>query len=206
MDPLPNPDIRPVILFLGFLPLLNAWADFASTGLTRWTMRRGIISNVPLRALNNSILAILVPIALSFSIVATLHFIRPGGGASLINVPDLFRDLREPATRGDYQWLVFMLLSTLVPTFLHLCVGCLAVFTTVSKFFGRSIAAGLRKGDNPGGLAASLKLSLSAALAIWLPFFLIWHLLKFGGPFLLGLVLDLCEWFNTTLTTAFPLG
>ncbi len=50
---------------------------------------------------------------------------------------------------GQYWWLGFMLFSTLLPTLIHLAIGAFALFTLVSGWLGRPIAAGLLKGDSP---------------------------------------------------------
>ena len=141
--------VRSVVLFIGFLPLLNAWADFASVGLTRWRLRCGVQGHLVFNAVVDAVAAIAIMFLLAFAIIATIHFVRPGGGAPLVNLPALFTDLRTAP--GQYWWLGFMLFSTLLPTLIHLAIGAFALFTLVSGWLGRPIAAGLLKGDSPEG-------------------------------------------------------
>jgi hypothetical protein len=97
-----------------------------------------------------------------------------------------------------------MLFSTLLPTLAHLAIGAFALFTLASGWLGRPIAAGLMKGDSPEGRAASLALTLAAALAVWLPCLLLWLALSLGGGVLLDALLSACEWFLGLLEVAFP--
>ncbi len=193
-----------MLLFLGFLPLLNAWADFASVGLTRWRLRCGVQGHLVFNAVVDAVAAIAILFLLAFAIIATIHFVRPGGGAPLVNLPALFTDLRTAP--GQYWWLGFMLFSTLLPTLIHLAIGAFALFTLVSGWLGRPIAAGLLKGDSPEGRFASLALTICAALAVWAPLLLLWLVLTSAGPALLPSLLDACEWFHAALGDAFPRG
>jgi hypothetical protein len=149
-----DPGARTLILFLGFLPLLNAWGDFASIGLTRWRLRIGVQHNLVANALIDGLAALLILIALAFAMVATMYLLRTADGVPLYDAAALLADLR--AQPGNYWWLAFMLFSTLLPTLAHLAIGAFALFTLVSGWLGRPIAAGLMKGDSPEGRVASL--------------------------------------------------
>jgi hypothetical protein len=120
----------------------------------------------------------------------------------LYNAAGLLADLR--VLLGDYWWVGFMLFSSLLPTLAHLAIGAFALFTLASGWLGRPIAAGLMKGDSPEGRAASLALTLTAALAVWLPCLVLWLALSHCGGLLLDLLLDACEWFLGVLDTLFP--
>ncbi len=152
----------------------------------------------------DAIAAVFILLLLAFAIVATVHFVRPAGGVSLIDLPELFAGLR--AAPGQYWWLGFMLFSTLLPTLIHLAIGAFALFTLVSGWLGKPIAAGLMKGDSPEGRAASLALTLCAALAVWAPLFMLWYVLTWGGSWMLSGLLAACEWFHAALADAFPTG
>jgi len=191
---------RVILLFLGFLPLLNAWADFASIGLTRWRLRCGVQRHLVANAIVDAVAAIAILFGLAFAVIATAHLVRPPDGAPLIDLPALFDDLRGDGAR-QYWWLGFMLFSTLLPTLIHVAIGAF-----VSGWIGRPIAVGLMKGDSPEGRAASIALTLCAALAVWLPLFALWQGLTWFGPALLGVLLDACEWFRGMLDAAFPRG
>lgn len=198
-----DPDALTFILFLGFLPLLNAWADFASIGLTRWRLRIGVQHNLVANALIDGLAALLILIALASAMVATMHLVRTADGVPLYDAAALLADLR--ARPENYWWLAFMLFSTLLPTLAHLAIGAFALFTLVSGWLGRPIAAGLMKGDSPEGRIASLALSIAAALAVWLPCLLLWLGLKHGGAPLLDALLWSCERFLALLQASFPI-
>jgi hypothetical protein len=142
-----------LVLFLGFLPLLNAWADFASIGLTRWRLRAGLQGHLIWNVIVDGLAALGILLLLAFAIIATVYFIRPQDCVPLIDLASLLPDLRE--NPAHYWWLGFLLFSTLLPTALHLVIGCFAFFTLFSGWSGRPIADGLTRGDSPGGRTAS---------------------------------------------------
>jgi hypothetical protein len=191
-----------IALFLGFLPLLNAWADFASVGLTRWRLRIGVQHNLVANAVLDGLAGLLILIALAFAVVATMDLVRTSDGVPLYDAGALLADLRDRP--GAYWWLGFMLFSTLLPTLTHLSIGTFPLFTLASGWLGKPIAAGLMKGDSPEGRFASLALTLAAALAVWLPCLLLWLALSNGGGILLEGLLRSCEWFLGVLDTYFP--
>ena len=96
--------------------------------------------------------------------------------------------------------------STLLPTMIHLAIGAFALFTLVSGWLGRPIAAGLMKGDSPEGRFASLTLAFCAALAVWMPMLALWLILTSAGPWLYSSLLSACDWFHYALGAKFPLG
>lgn len=182
-----------VFLFCGFLPLLNAAADFLSTGLTRYLLRRGATRHLALNAVIDAGAALAILLGLGVAVIATVHLIRPQDGAPMIDLAALFADLRQ--SPGDYYWLYFCFLSTLLPTFLHLGVGALGLFTEISARLGRPIAAGLASGNEAAGRAASLAFCICVAASIWLPVFLVWQVFALAGPWLLDALLDAFEGF-----------
>jgi hypothetical protein len=131
-----------------------------------------------------------------------MHLLRTSDGVPLYNAAGGLADLR--VRLEDYWWLGFMLFSTLLPTLAHLAIGAFALFTLVSGWLGRPRAAGLMKGDGPEGRAASLALTLAAALAVWLPCLVLWLALSYGGGWLLDGLLHGCERFLALLEVAFP--
>jgi len=179
--PATNDAGRTLLLFLGFLPLLNGAADFASVGLTRWLLRRGVRGNLAWHAGLDALSALAVLLGLGFAIIATVHLARPAGGAPLIDLAALFADLRDPAAARDYYWLYFCFFSTLLPTALHLGVGCFGLFTLISRRLGRPIAAWLASPIEAKQRAASLAFTICFALAVWLPAMLIWQALVWLG-------------------------
>jgi hypothetical protein len=178
-----------VILFFGFLPLLNAAADFASTGLTRWWLRQGVRAGLIRHAVWDALAAVGIFLLMGFAIIAVVHWVRPQDGRALANLSGLFADLHGPEAH-NYFWLYFCLFSTLLPTALHGVVACFALFTLASKRLGQPIAAGLGSGDRPTAERAEAALAFCAALAVVVPAFLIWAALRwFGRP-----ILDAALW------------
>ncbi|PJN96762.1 hypothetical protein CNY89_00625 [Amaricoccus sp. HAR-UPW-R2A-40] len=109
---------------------MNAWADFASIGLTRWRLRIGVQHNLVANAILDAVAAVLILIALAFAMVATMYLLRTADGVPLYDAAALLADLRD--RRENYWWLAFMLFSTLLPTLAHLAIGAFALFTLAS--------------------------------------------------------------------------
>ncbi len=188
-------EARVLLFFLAILPILNALADFASVGLTRWLLRRGVRGHVALNALIDAAAALAILVGLGFATVAVVHLARAPGAPGLIDLGALFADLRDPAAAHDYYWLYFCFFSTLLPTALHAGVGAFGLFTLVSKRLGRNIAAGLASGSETDGRMASDALTLCAALAVWAPAFLLWQAVALLGRPLLDALLWILEGF-----------
>jgi hypothetical protein len=91
-----------------------------------------------------------------------------------------------------------------LPTLIHLVIGAFALFTLVSGWFGKPIAGLLMRGDSPEGRFGSLLLTVSAALAVWLPCLLLWLALTHGGGLLLDALLGASEWFVDVLEGVYP--
>lgn len=182
------------VLFLGLLPLLNAAADFGSTGLTRYCLRRGVRRSLGLNAALDALAAAAIFLLLAGSIVAVLHWVRPQEGPSLADLPGMLADLRgEEAHR--YYWLYACLFSTLLPTALHLCVAAFGLFTAASGWVGQPLAERLKSGDARTARLAVKILTFCAALALVLPAFLIWAALYWGGRAILDATLFLMTGF-----------
>lgn len=186
---------RALVFFFAMLPILNALADFASVGLTRWLLRRGVRGHVALNASIDAAAALAILVGLGFATIAVVHLARAPGAPGLIDLGALFADLRDPAAAHDYYWLYFCFFSTLLPTALHAGVGAFGLFTLVSERLGRNIAAGLASGSETEGRMASDALTLCAALAVWAPAFLLWQAVALFGRPLLDALLWLMEGF-----------
>lgn len=196
---------RTALLFLGFLPLLNAAADFASTGLTRWWLRAGLRRGLVAHALRDAAAALGILIALGFALIATVRWVTPRDGTPLIDLAGLFADLR--ANPGDYFWLYVCFFSTLLPTALHLGVGGFGLFTLWSKRLGRPIAAWLRDAE-AGSMRAKkavVALSLCVTGAILAPVAALYALFAVAGDPILGALLWVFEGFAERIG-ALPAG
>ncbi|ABA77572.1 hypothetical protein GQF56_14980 [Rhodobacter sphaeroides] len=132
-----------VLLFLGFLPILNALADFLSIAATRAFLRH--IAPGPARPHGASLLAVLAGVLLDLVIAATcllglLWAITAGldlwAHMRPASLPFDWRAYRASLCAGDLErgtmlWL--MLLTTLAPTAVHLATGLGAVLTRTAK-------------------------------------------------------------------------
>ena len=162
-----------LLLFLALLPLLNALADFGSTGATRAFLRRGLAGQPWKWALIDLGVGMGVFLALGAAIILSVQVVIWLGGPALIDLPLL---LADAATEGSllnaperYYWLYFTFLSTLLPTFAHLVIWLLSFATTAPGVMRRGIARLLeaggdgRKGAGRIGLNM-LCLAISAAV------------------------------------------
>jgi hypothetical protein len=114
------PYYKGLVLFIGALPLLNGLADFASTGLTRYLLRRSLHTSGRWEAALDLIGGVAIYLALGCAIIAFIAWTPLPDQTYLANLPRIFQDLGDPVLRGQYWWLLAMLALTLLPTALHL--------------------------------------------------------------------------------------
>lgn len=173
-------DAAGVMLFIGLLPLLNAAADFASVGLTRYFLAQGVVRHRPVWAAAKDLACGLIIFALlGCAIIATLHFVRPADGVPLLNLAALFADLH--ANPGAYWWLGFMLFSTLLPTLAHATLGLFTLFTLAPPGLRGWIADQFEKGgagDVVAGRYGYVALCVLATAAIVLPLYALWQAVR----------------------------
>ncbi|MEM7212337.1 MAG: hypothetical protein AAF479_10670, partial [Pseudomonadota bacterium] len=181
------------ILFMGFFPLLNALADFASTGLTRYCLRRGLNGSAWRWALWDLFGAAGIFLVLVLSLMAVAEWIRWPSGIPLMDLQGTLADIRT--IPGDYWWLYVTFLSTLLPTALHFSLAVLAIGTGWFGFLRRFIVEGLTAGaksDSMWGMAAVWVLAGCLTLSVMLPILLIGE----GIPALPGIGLTLLSFFE----------
>lgn len=122
-------DLRALILFIGVLPVVNAFFDFASVGATRFLLRIGAqatgVRTLALAALD-LIVGGVIFVCLGAAAIAAIHVLRTSTGQALLDLPDFFT--RLAANPGDFWWLYATFFSTLLPTVLHAFVASTAVF------------------------------------------------------------------------------
>ncbi|WP_319772645.1 hypothetical protein [Breoghania sp.] len=168
-----------IVLFISLFPLFNALADFASSGLTRYWLRKGTSGNLLKMGLRDTIAGALIFLALGFSVIAVIHFVRPQDGRPLFDLAHLFRELRDPETRGNYWWLAAMLFSTLIPTLFHVMIATLSFFTLAPESWRHWIARQLFRGayNNDAQAAKHGRVALcgTVTLAIFLPAFILYY-------------------------------
>jgi len=168
-----------IILILGLLPLMNSLADFASVGLTRFLMRRGLDGVPWWHSFLDIAGGIAIFFTLGFAIMTWLHFVRLPDGSALVDLRGLFEGLRTHP--WDYGWLAFMLFTTLIPTVLHLMIGvmtCLIVYPEPVRAWIVNMLSNGHQSDVDGWIG-SLSICAIITLSFWSPIIL--------GAVLLGL-------------------
>jgi hypothetical protein len=207
--PMPHHGISPagIVLFFSLLPMLNALADFASCGLTRYWMRRGISGNLLWAGLRDTAAGAAIFMALGFASIAAIHVIRPQDGVPLVDLAPIFDALRDPDQRASYGWLAAMLFSTLLPTLVHLMLASLAFFTLAPAGLRHWIVQRLTEGGEGHDLSGKLgqgMLVLCLTLAVVMPMMAVWYLftLRHG---VLNAAITVFDWFAISIG-AIPAG
>jgi ABC-type multidrug transport system fused ATPase/permease subunit len=119
-----------VLVFMAMLPLLNAFCDWLSIGVTRSLLAttlqqkgRGAVWRSGLDLL----LAVLSLGLLSLAATAFLQALNllaaAGGGGEVFDLDGLIFKLRHQPWDRELWWVYFTLFSTLLPTFVHGFVG-----------------------------------------------------------------------------------
>ena len=148
-DPM-EPDPRLLIFVFGLLPAVNALFDYLSYGLTLTLIRKGRIGMNAMTlvwGVIDAIAAVIILIGLGLTLVALVSLINSFGTETILDLPQTFSDLRDPQARGDYGWLIIMLLSTLVPTLVHLVLVMLSAFTWVPHYGKYRLAQAMGRRD-----------------------------------------------------------
>jgi len=186
---IPGAEARMIIAFLGFLPLFNALADFASVGLTRYLLRRGLAGWGPKYAALDILGGAAVFALLGCTTIALFHWVRPQNGVALIDMAGLFAGLEQ--TPEHYWWLFVMLFSTLLPTLVH---GMIAAFTLLLHYppaLRQRVVGWLDDGkssDVSGRLGTAAWCTV-LTLSVWVPVWLLWLALSYDhGALLRGIV------------------
>jgi hypothetical protein len=120
----------PLLLFLGLMTLINAPFDWASLGLTRALLHRG----VELRgwwpywfALIDAILALVIAVFLAGTMVIGIQAFNLaatyGGCAPVLPLGPLFDGIAEHPGDPVNWWVYALLLSTLIPSLINLVMA-----------------------------------------------------------------------------------
>jgi hypothetical protein len=131
LSPLENAgSFGPVLLFLGLLTLLNAPFDWASLGLTRALLRRGLelAGWWPyLLALVDAVLAAVIVAALAITMVIGVQAFDGlavhGGGEPVLRLDALLDGIAGHPAEPEYWWLYALLLSSMIPSLINLMIG-----------------------------------------------------------------------------------
>jgi hypothetical protein len=182
----------PLLLFLGLLTLLNAPFDWASLGLTRALLRRGLELGgwwPYLLALVDACLAgvmiALLALVMVMGVQAFDELAVHGGGekAAVLPLDVLFDGITKNPGAPEYWWVYALLLSTMIPSLINLAISGMA-FTRgipgVSRLLLRWIPEGQDVPDYRRQLAAlgvTGQMFLGAVIGIAAQAVLAWILL-----------------------------
>ncbi len=148
--------LGPYLLFLGLLTLINAPFDWASLGLTRALLRRGLelkgwwpLALALIDAACTALIVALLAVAMVISVQAFDTMAVLGGGTAVLPLEPLFAGLRNPETalEPEYWWIYALLLTTLIPSLINLGIGGASVMQMLP--FVRSIQLKHMPADKP---------------------------------------------------------
>ncbi len=123
------------LLFAGLLTLLNAPFDWASLGLTRALLRRGLELGgwwPYLLALVDAVLAgviiALLALVMVLGVQAFDELAVHGGGekAAVLPLDKLFDGIAKNPAAPEYRWAYALLLSTMIPSLINLAISGMA--------------------------------------------------------------------------------
>jgi hypothetical protein len=127
------PDRGSLLLFIGLLTLVKAPFDWASLGLTRALLRRGLELGgwwPYVLAIADAILAGAIIVSLALTMVIGVqafdHLAEHGGGADARILPPLqqfFDDIERNPSAPKYWWVYALLFSTMIPSLINLMIG-----------------------------------------------------------------------------------
>ena len=128
------------MLFLGLLTLINAPFDWASLGLTRALLHRGLERGGWYPVLYGLVDAVLAACIITLLVIVMVVFVQEfdylafhAGGAKILPIDQLFTGIRDQPSAPDYWWVYALLLSTMIPSLVNLIIG------------GASLARGCRE-------------------------------------------------------------
>jgi hypothetical protein len=120
----------PLVLFFGLLTLVNAPFNWASLGLTRALLRRGLELGgwwPYALALTDAGLAAVITAALALTMVVGVQafdaLAQHGGGRPVLPLDPVFTAIAANPAAPEYWWLYAVLLSTMIPSLVNLMIG-----------------------------------------------------------------------------------
>jgi hypothetical protein len=124
------PYTGPLLLFQGLLTLINAPFNWASIGLTRALLRRGLelggwwpyFLGVVNAVLATSIVAVLT-LTMVIAVQAFDELVVHGGGSAILPLEPLFDGISKNPGKSEYWWIYALLLATMIPSVIGLMIG-----------------------------------------------------------------------------------
>jgi len=126
-----------LVLFLGLLTLINAPFDWASLGLTRALLRRGVELGgwwpyflALADALAAAFIIVLLAVMMVIGVQICDHLAEHAGGptARILPLDELFDGIEKKPSAPEYWWVYALLLSTMIPSFINLMIGGASLF------------------------------------------------------------------------------
>ena len=129
-----------ITIFLILLPLLNGLLDFTSWGISRSLGKRLTNNRDSYHALGLAFIDLICAVALlaglvfilSLSIEALNKMALNKVGDEVFSLSDQIQLVKEEPFGGGL-WITVMLLSTLIPTFLHFCIASMSFVLVKTK-------------------------------------------------------------------------
>jgi len=124
-------DTIPPLMFLGLLTLINAPFDWASLGLTRALLRRGLELGgwwPYFLALADALAAAIIIAFLAVTMVVGVQAFEQlaehvAGESRVLPLDELFDGIEAQPSAPEYWWVYTLLLSTMIPSLLNLMIG-----------------------------------------------------------------------------------
>ena len=122
----------PLLLFVGLLTLFNAPFDWASLGLTRALLRRGLelggwwpylLAIADALAAAGVIALLTVVCVFGAQAFNDLAVFSGSDKARVLPLPELFDGIEAHPSAPEFWWVYAMLLSTMIPSFVNLMIG-----------------------------------------------------------------------------------
>ena len=120
----------PLALFFGLLTFINAPFNWASLGLTRALLRRGLelggwwpVALALVDAFFAAGIIALLAITMVIGVQAFDDLAVLGGGQRVLPLDVLFDGIKASPSAVKYWWLYALLLSSMIPSFINLMIG-----------------------------------------------------------------------------------
>jgi hypothetical protein len=189
--------VGPLLLFVGLLTLLNAPFDWASLGLTRALLRRGLELGgwwPYLLALVDAALAgviiVLLALVMVIGVQAFDELAAHGGGKPVLPLDALFDGIAKNPAAPEYWWAYALLLSSMIPSLINLMISGMA-FTRGVPGLGRLLLRWIPEGKavpeykrQPAAIGLTVQMFAGAGLGIAAQAFLAWGLIFHVMPWI----------------------
>jgi hypothetical protein len=129
-----GPTALSLALMFALVPIVNVPLDWASLGLTRALLRRGIEEDAPspvLLGLLDFVFGLILLVLLAVALIAALQvadaIIVRFGGEKVANVVALLGNIADHPRDPANYWAYFILFSTLIPSALNAVIGSVSL-------------------------------------------------------------------------------